>query len=330
MVLKFFKSQQPLAYIVLGVIALVFWTSGYFLNFTINNNNALPLYNLLLSILNTEHKFIYFLLGVVLVASQAIHLNIIISKYEVLYKNSFLPGLFYILLMSSIPPFISFHPVLIVNSILIFVMDKIFRLYKNDSPLALDFDICVLLSIMALFYLPAVAFILIYMIGLIILRPFSWRDWIVGAMGLVTPVGFLLLYYFLNDQTSKVKDFIFSAGIGFSREFNLNNVIPAGYPLIIIWIGVLLLLSFLKLRTNFYKNVSKTRNYQQIILFMLIISLIMTAFTSSHMSYRFTILCIPLSVMIAYYFLAAKKAWLTETLFYLLIIFIIFNYITFN
>lgn len=329
MILKFFKTQQPLAYFALAAIVSVAWIIGFLTSFSVINDDIMPFYRQLLIIITPDNKFIYFLLGFALVASQAIHFNSVINKHEVLYKNSFLPGLFYVLLSCSVPQFISFHPLLIVNSLLIFVMDKIFMLYKNESPLALDFDICLLLSIISLFYLPAAVFIMIYIIGLLILRPFSWRDWIVGIMGLITPVFFVFLYYFLNDQTNEMSVLLFSSGSNINREFNLTKVIPVGYPLLIMWIVIMLLLSFFKLRTNFYKNAAKTRNYQQIVLFLLIIALTMTAFASTQMIYRFSILCIPLSIIIAYYFLAVKKKWITTTLFYSLIGIIIYNYISF-
>jgi len=325
MVIRFFKSRQPLAYPIFAVIGLVCWIAGY-PGFTVSTGSSMPFYNLLLEIITPDHKLIYFFLGLVLVLSQAIHLNMISNNNEVLYRNSFLPGLFYLLLSCSIPQFVSFHPVLIVNSILIFTLHKIFRLYKNDDPLAWDFDTCVLLSIMTLFYLPAIIFLLLYGVSLLILRPFSWRDWVVGLIGFITPVFFVLLYYFFADRLNEVKDFIHTAEI--SRKFNIKNAVPAGYPLTILWVTAIFVLSLLRIRLNYLKNSAKTRNYQLVILVFVIVSLLMIVFTPAEMLFRFSILCIPLSIIIAYYFLSTKKAWLTEPLLYLLILFIILNYIS--
>lgn len=325
MIIKFFKTQQPFAYFLFAAIVLVIWFPVYFSGFTINEGNSMPFYSLLLKLISPEKKILYFLLACGLIISQAIQFNIIVSKHDVLYKSSYLPGLFYLLLMSIIPPFISFHPVLIVNSILIIVLDKIFRLYKNEEPLALDFDICVLLSITTMIYLPAAIFILLYLSGLIILRSFSWRDWVIGFMGFLTPVFFVLLYYFLTDRLDEIKALVYDSGI--TRQFNIKNAIPAGYSVTIVWVSILFVLSILKIRENFYKNAAKTRNYQQIILFFVIISLLMIIFTPSSMLYRFSALSIPLSVVVSYYFLASKKIWVTETLFLLLVAIVFYNFI---
>jgi uncharacterized protein DUF6427 len=325
MVIRFFKSRQPLVYVIFVLISLVFWIAGY-PGFTIYTGNPMPFYNSLLKIITPDHKFIYFLLGLSLVISQTIHLNFVCNKHEVLYRNSFLPGLFYALLSCSIPQFTSFHPVLIVNSILIFTLNKIFRLYKNDAPLAWDFDTCVLLSIMTLFYLPAIIFLLLYAVSLIVLRPFSWRDWVVGLMGFITPVFFVLLYYFLTDRLHEINHFIYATEI--SRKFNIKNAVPAGYPITILWVTAVFILSIFRLQANFQKNAAKTRSYQLIILFFVILSLLMIIFTPTETLFRFSIFCIPLSVIISYFFLTTKKVWITEPLLYALIIFIIYNYIS--
>lgn len=325
MVIRFFKSRQPFVYVIFILIALATWSAGYS-GFNIDTGNPMPFYGSLLKIISPDHKFIYFLFGLSLVISQTIHLNFICNKHDVLYRNSFLPGLFYLLLSCSIPQFISFHPVLIVNSILIFTLNKIFRLYKNDSPLAWDFDTCVLLSIMTLFYLPAIIFLLLYAVSLIILRPFSWRDWVVGLMGFITPLFFVLLYYFLNDRLDEIKHFIYATEI--SRKFNIKNAVPGAYPLTIMWVSAIFVLSLFKLRLNFLKNTAKTRSYQLIILFFSIISLLIIIFTPVELLFRFSILCIPLAIIIAYYFLTTKKTWITESAFYLFVAFIIYNYIS--
>ncbi len=325
MVIRFFKSRQPLVYGVFALVSLAFWFGGYS-GFMVHTNNPMPLYNALLKIITPDHKFIYFLLGVFLVISQTIHLSFVCNKHEVLYRNSFLPGLFYMLLMLSIPQFISFHPILIVNSILILILNKIFQLYKNEAPLAWDFDTCVLLSIMTMFYLPAVIFLLLYAVGLIVLRPFSWRDWIVGLMGFITPLFFVLVYYFLCDRLQEAKHFIHIPKI--SREFNIKNAIPAGYPLTILWVVIVFILSVIRLQSNFQKNAAKTRSYQLIILFFVIISLLMIIFTPVEPLFRFSILCIPLAVIVSYFFLTTKKMWIIEPLLYLFVVFTIYNYVS--
>jgi hypothetical protein len=325
MVISFFKSRQPFVNVLFILLAIVIWSLNYS-RFTIETGNSFPFYRWLLKLIAPDHKFIYFLLGLTFVISQTIYLNFICSKHDVLYKSSYLPGLFYLLLMCSIPQFVSFNPALITNTILLFGLNKIFKLYKNESPLAWDFDACVLLSIATLFYFPSIIFLLLYAVGLIILRPFSWRDWVVGMMGFIMPVFFVLLYYFLTDRLHEIRNLIYSVAI--TDNLNIKNAVPQGYPFIILWTSVMFIISLLKLRMNFLKNTAKTRSYQWIILFFTAISVLMIIATPAEPLFRFSILCIPLSIIISYYFLTTKKVWITEPILYLLIAFILYNYIS--
>lgn len=134
-----------------------------------------------------------YFLGFILVTTQAFHLNLVLNKHEVLYKSTWLPSLLYLFMAGLLPPFLWMHPLLFVNSILIFVLDRLFSLYKNPSPLSLAFDSAFLLSLSALFYLPAVILFIFYFLCMIILRPFSWREWMAGIMGMFFP-SFLLFY----------------------------------------------------------------------------------------------------------------------------------------
>ena len=112
------------------------------------------------------------------------------------------------------------------------------------------------------------------------------------------------------------------------QKFKRKKAVPGAYPLTIIVVAAIFVLSLFKLRLKFLKNTAKTRSYQLIILFFSIISMLMITFTPVEMLFRFSILCIPLSIIIAYYFLTTKKTWIIEPVFYLLVAFIIYNYIS--
>lgn len=325
MITRFFKTNQPVVYLAIVMLALVFWSAGILKGFSVITSANMPFYGLFFYLIHPDVTWAYSLMGLLLIVSQAIHLNWVMNRHEVLFKNSFLPALMYVLFSCCIPPFVSFHPVLVINTILIFVIDKMFSLFKNESPLAPEYDACFLISISTLFYFPAIAFMLFFMAGLLILRPFSWRDWMVGVLGFLTPIFFVLVYYFLTDNLELFRQMAFSSGI--TKEFNLKNAIPPGYLLTLSCIIVLSFLSFWKIRENFYKNVARTRNFQQLIFLLIIIGISVIIVTPGSSIYRFSILSIPVSTLLAYYFLVAKKTWIADGLIYIFLLVIIYNFI---
>jgi hypothetical protein len=51
------------------------------------------------------------LIMVSLVSFSAIYINQITNKHEILYKNSYLPAFVYALFISSVPEFLTVHPI---------------------------------------------------------------------------------------------------------------------------------------------------------------------------------------------------------------------------
>jgi len=324
MIVKLFKGQQPLVFIVLPLLILGIWLGSAFNYFIIAADNGMPLYSIVASLVRTWPSWLLAVICAFLAGSQCLHLNWILNKYEVLYRPSYLPALFFFIFSVFLPQFVIFHPMLLVNSIMLFFLERILRLYKNDSPLSIVFDSCLLVSLASLFYFPALLFGVLFFVTLTILKPFSWRDWVVGMMGLVMPYFFVFVIFFLDDQLSGFKNMLTSTPL--SDRIEMKNLIPSGYQVTAAVVSVLFILSMLRLRSNFYKNDIKTRNYQQVIVIFMITSVGCALATKENMLFKLSILVIPLSVIVTNYFLTFKKNWLAETLFLLLIATLIFNY----
>lgn len=324
MILRLFKTTQPLPLVLLGIIAVTMRVISYHQFYRVVDPNGMPLYDLVLYLMRGMPMSMFAVVGCVLTTSQAIHLNRVLNKHEILYKQTWIPAIIYIFIVALLPPFLWFHPLLFVNSILIFSLDKIFTLYKNQTVLALDFDSCMLLSLAALFYLPAVVLFLIYIIGIIILRPFSWRDWVVGMMGFVLPFFFAFTYYFLTDGLQGFYERVFITGI--KKQIDLHNFFTYQYTFSVALTGILFIFSFLRLQSNYYKNVTKARLIQQLLLVFMAIGILSVLVSRDEELYRFNILAIPLSVFLGYYFLSGKKQWMMEVVFLLLMGSWVYNY----
>ncbi|MBK9636500.1 MAG: hypothetical protein IPO63_01260 [Bacteroidetes bacterium] len=230
----------------------------------------------------------------------------------------------FIIIAGLFPPFLWIHPILFVNSLLIFVFDKVFSLYKHPAPLALSFDGAFLLSLAALFYLPTIFLFLFYILCILILRPFSWRLWTVSIMGLLLPFFFAFFYYFWNDELMSFYERVFVSGI--KRQIDLAHIFNVKYILSVVIVGILFILSLLKLQTNYFKNVTKSRLIQQLLVLLIPIGILSVLFSRDESLYRYSIIVLPVSIYLAYYFLSGKKRWVMEVMFLLLCAGWIYNY----
>ena len=286
----------------------------------------MPLYNVIFAFFSGLPPWVGGVFGFVLTTSQVFHLNYIVQKHEVLYKNSYLPGLFYMLFIAMIPQFLTFHPVLLANSMLLFVLDKLFKIYKNPAAMSLAFDSCFIIGLTTLIYLPAISFFLLFALSILILKTFSWRDLLVGLIGLSLPFFFTFIYYFWIDDLNAFSDKFFLRNI--RQLWDTSGLVLQGYRITLAVISIVFILTLIRIRQNFYKNVTRIRNFQQVIFIFLGVALLSLIFTAGSVAvYRFAILVIPLSVMISYYFLAAKKKWWTEVLFWILLGLVVFNHV---
>ncbi len=324
MLIRSFRTTQIFPLVILVLLSATMWFVSGSGTYEIVAANGMPLYDLIVRALTFIPPLLSVFLVFLLFTSQAIHINHIINKHEVLYKQSWLPALMFIIIAGLFPPFLWIHPILFVNSLLIFVFDKLFSLYKHPTPLALAFDGAFLLSLSALFYLPTIFLFLFYILCILILRPFSWRLWAVSIMGLLLPFFFAFFYYFWNNELMSFYERVFVSGI--KRQIDLAHIFNVKYILSVVIVGVLFILSLLKLQTNYFKNVTKSRLIQQLLVLLIPIGILSVLFSRDESLYRYSIIVLPVSIYLAYYFLSGKKRWVMELMFLLLCAGWIYNY----
>ena len=250
------------------------------------------------------------------ITGQALHLNYILNRHEVFFKQSWLPAFIYLIIATQFKDFVEFSPLLVVNTLFILFLDKIFALYKNQKTIGITFDAALLISIIALIYAPALLFLLLFFISVAILKSITWRDLSIGIVGMLVPFSLVIVGYFMSGNLllflNQYKS-TFSNGFIFSN-FKLNN-----YLIAISIILFVLLLAVMKLRRNYLKNVTKSRLCQQIILLFILLGTFTIPLISKVAFQDYFIFIIPVSSVIAYYFLDGKKIIYQELLMWLLI-----------
>src|SRR5690606_19044148 len=153
-------------------------------------------------------------------------------------------------------------------------------------------------------------------IGLLIFKPFNWREWIAGLLGFATLYLILFIIYFWLDKSvdfieiwSPLSNPTFTKGLKFETHDYLALVIPA----------IILILFIISLRQSFYKSIVHIRKSFQLLFFIFILSLTSFYLNPTYQEYHFLLCIPPLSIYMAYYFNSAKIRWLYESLFLLMI-----------
>lgn len=323
--IRFFKSPQPAALIVIPFIVLILWGQKA-LNITVlNDETAMPLWGMIAGLMESLPAFLRYILLAGLISLEAIYLNLLLNRHEVLYKNSYLPSLCFVLAISASSVLLEIHPVHFVNLIFLRVFDKIFSLFKNESPMRALFDSGFLLAIAALIYLPALPVYLLLLLAVSLLRPFSWKEWLVMLIAFGLPYFFISVYFFWEQGLIE----FWKSYIGKFKHLwpQLSMQFSLAEEVLLMVMGGLLLLSSLKLRSNYYKNIIRTRTYQQIVFLFLLINGAAVLLIHKIEWIHFAAFAIPFAIFYAYYFVSAKKRlWFAELLLWIFVGAVLWNH----
>lgn len=254
------------------------------------------------------------ILAAALVFGQAIIFNYLINFYNLLGKPSFLPALMYVVASSLFTPFLMLSPPLICNFLILWMLFKLFGLYKTDNAKSAAYDLGMIVAVGSLIYLPFVYLMLVVWLALMLFRPFDIRDWIASVFGYVTVFFFLAVYYYLNNRLQTFYTIWLPLGTRFPNSIHINQ----WNYLILVPVLLIFVLCFFKIQQIFYKSYVQIRKSYQLLLLLFIVAglaFYVKEFRLSH----FLLCVVPTAVFFAYYFLYATKRWFYELLFVLLV-----------
>ena len=324
--IRLFKSLQLATLFLIPIIIIVFWARTIFHSNPVPDAGSLPLWGFINALLIAFPSWVNFIFLIVIISGESIYMNLLMNRHEIQYKNSFLPAFVFALLISSFPGMMQFHPVHLINLLVLIILDRVFTLFKNDFPVSALFDCSFLTGIAALIYFPAVILIPFLLITLIVLRPFHFKEWLITMIGILLPYFFISVYEFWNHNIFQFWE-LYLDSFKFIRpsfiiEKNLNLILFASYILSI------LLFSLIKLRMNYRKNIIRTRSNQQIFLILLLFGVAWLMLVEKIEIIHFAFLIIPLSVFCSYFFISAKKKlWIYESILWGMIALIIWNHL---
>lgn len=324
MLVRLFKSTQPIVYIVLPILLLAVWLAAFFFQFEVITAQVSPLYDLLVNTLTGANKFLFFLLSIILITFQSFYLAYVVDKHELLHKRGYLAALIYAVLVIIVPHSLSFHPILIANTFFIWLLDKFFNLYKTQKPVAESFDIGLICALATMFYIPSLYMLVVFIICVNILQPFSWRNIVSALLGFISICFLVWLIYYLTDNASHLNLLMGSIGVTVGSDFTEQNIIS--YLIIFGSLLIVLGISITDMILNHYSNTSRLRRYNQVIWIYTILTLIITAFIFNGRAYQISMLSLPFTLILSHLVIKLNKRYLDEIVVYLLMALVIYQF----
>ena len=326
MLIHFFRKSYLLQYLILFLLIITLWI-GAFINPQVNPVDPeyylTPGYSLLLSLLNGNH-ILHVIISLILLVSGALVFNYSLTKFDLVPKNTLVPAMVYVVLMSYSPGLLSLHPTALPALLTVLVLYYLFQVYTEEEAYAQVFNIGLLIGISSLFYFPSIFFILFIWLTFIVFRLYFWREWMIPLTGIITPYIFLFTYYFLMgtlepaylayaDYFSKMTIF------HFSFDFSLMNyIITSLIVLLFLWSVFLLLIDIQD------KIISLRKRYWAV-LWLFAVAMFTYFFSGVFFEWHHVFCLIPASVFIAYNFSQVKRLRWVEIIWGILFILIVIN-----
>lgn len=255
-----------------------------------------------------------------IVFGQAILINHLINSNNLLGRSTFLPALMYIVVSGLFTPFLFLSPPLLCNFLVIWLLYKLFGYYKGDEVKSVSYDAGMIVAVGTMLYLPFIYMFAAIWVALIIFRPFNWREWVASLIGFITIFFFLAVYYYMNDRLGQFVEIWLPLGAKFPDRIAINYY---NY-LVLIPVIFILIFCFFKLRENFFKSYVQTRKSFQLLFFIFVAGAFSFYVRSGFVLDHFLLCAVPAAVFFAYYFLYATARWFYESLFFLLLVSIIY------
>ncbi|MGK6351780.1 DUF6427 family protein [Parapedobacter sp. DT-150] len=260
------------------------------------------------------------LITLVLTLVQALLINRVVNHFNLVGRPSFLAALMYMTLASLILPFLVLSPILICNFLAIWMLDKLFSIYRRTEIKPLMFDLGMIVALGSLVYFPFIIMLLLLWCSLMIFRPFNWREWLAVPIGFATVYFLLAVVYLWFDRMDAFYE------IWLPLTYPLPTSIPTDIYdyLVVLPVVIILTLFFFTLRQNLLKSVVHIRKSFQLLFCMFVLSVVSFYLDADRAVNHFLLVIPPIAIYMTYYFNYATKRWFYESVFALLLFTIIY------
>ena len=308
----------------IGVLFLlpVIITIYFFLNY--HTGYYLPSVEVNLGLWNikTLDVTIFSLISAFLILVNAVGLNILININEFFDKNASLVSLLYVVTMSFYHSFYSLNGSLIAHTFIILMLYQFFKLKQNIDGRAQVFNGALFAGVAATFFPPLLISLPFIITMVLIIRPFYLRETFLCIFGFGTPIIFALVYVWTSN--TEINWMIL--------DDKTNSQLQTDFIVSMVVFAVLLTLSIFSLSARLQKSSIRLKKQIQIIWVLIILAIFLGVvdFLFFKQIERFSLLMIPLSILLSYSFYHKNYGIVSSVVFYLTMLYSVLKFFIFS
>ena len=309
MLLRIFKTSQPLSWIlitfIIFVVRIALFGTLYSSNFTQTLANS-PLW--LVEFTNWS-PWLSHILSSLIIISTGFFFNSITQNINIFKGIHYLLFLFFGLLTTFHPENLTVTPFILTLPLILLSTQIILTPSKEKVSLAAVFNAAIAIGLASLIYFPMMIYISLIWLSLTYLNKINWRQIVISAIGIYLPWLFhdvIILSFDFSFQTlSQIINSTF-------QGFDLANYTPINAVITFLGIIVFQLVNYFKVANH---SIIKIRKTYIVLFIFFIIGTTLIGFLGYHYSQLINFIIIPASIIFTAFHLDIKKWWLSDLFF---------------
>jgi hypothetical protein len=318
MFLKISKSNQPFLVLLVPLVGVLFWLKtflGRWPDFPFDySSDQMPLFSLVYNFLQ-KNQALSDIVSFFMILISAFLINRLNLKFILIPERSYLPSIFYVLLVSSFYKTQTLNPALFSSFFLLLAVERLLDSYKLEHLAYNIFDAALLIGLGSLFHFTVIFFVAYIWAALLILRPFYWREWLYSVLGIIVPYIFLFgIYFVIRIPFEKIwEPILYNFKESNHLKLHYGYLIQFGYftlVMIIASIHMMQVLSSIKILAR--------RAFNMFLFFFLLSVAIPLIIPAASFEWIY-VTAIPISFLLSHYFSSVRSNRVNELLFDLII-----------
>lgn len=315
MVISPVRQHSPLALIIIPVLAIVLWIPAFLHPALPISQVEMPLYSFF-DVFFRTHETLALIIGLVLILAEAFLLNFVLQHHQVIIKKNWIPALLVVVFGSCSPGLLWPGAQQFAGLLLILVLHVLLGTYRQDKSFGSIFNCGLLIGLAAQIYLPSLSFLIFGLIGIIMLRPFIWREWIMLIMGVLIPFIYGGVWFYWNDAYSEITRRVITDPIvnrSFFLKLDSSDYFLAGTTLVILFVSAGRLVS------GSLTSTLKTKKGISVMIWFTFFAFLAVLPAQNFGVGTFRFVIYPFAFFASNYFLNARRTWIAEVIFTLLL-----------
>lgn len=308
---KLFLSNRSIVQFLLPLVVVVYVILNHFTNYysyTLIANFGFWGNNVQLSPLPSQ------IFASLIIIGNAIFINAIFNWNQFMERNSFMPSLLYIVLLSFYHSFYQLDGLLISHVFIILCLYQLYRLRQNEDGRKTVFNCAFFGGLAATFHPPLIGLLPFIFFMMWNIRPFVVREILLCTLGFSVPLFYAGFYLIYTGTSIDLK--LLKTTTNFQRQ-QFDFLVTSG-----IFIFSLLL-SLVSIQTNIQKSSIRLKKMTRILWWFVIVGLILGVvdFLMFKQIQRFSLIMIPFSFFLTFSFIHKTLSIVAVGLFYVTFIY---------